>query len=298
MLSISEFDLVVAIVAVWMLLAVVCVYDYNRYDRDAFGYLLAMFSLPIVGIVVSIVYLLRRNEFATLDVWKPELSIIASDSGCTVQTTDDRVLWNCQLPGRENLRRRLLYVFASKPRVGAVFFIGILVFGAAVTDLQREPLVFVLCGFLLVFKILDYLTDSILFKNVTVGVNQHTGVLGWNRHETDNQLFPGHRFVSSYTSKIELESVETVELLRVDQQYLARLSYPYRAPGAPKRLPIPEAQVAWFSKTLTNHGVELQDRTDDDSNDEIISQRLYAGAAELVAVPLFAVIVWFGWLPF
>jgi len=299
MLTVGEFDPVVAIVAVWMLLAFVCVYDWSRYDRDgASGYIVAMFVLPVVGIGVSIVYLLRRNEFATLDVWKPELSIVTSRSGCTVQTTDNRVLWNCQLQGRENFRRRLVYVLASRTPMSEAFFIAPLVVLAAIMGPQGDPFVFVLFGLVFLSMVSDYLGDSNIFANVTVGVDSNTGVLGWNRHENDTQLFPGHRFVVSYIEEIELNSLETVELVRVDQQYLARLSYRASHRHRPKRLPVPEEQVAWFSKTLTDHGVEIQDRTVNDSNDELVSQRLYAGAAKLVSLPLFAVIIWFGWLPF
>lgn len=299
MVPTSAFDIAIGIVGIWFLLTVVCIFDWSRYNRDGgFEYIAAMFFLPVIGIFVSIAYLTRRKQFGTRAVWKPELSTLTYGTGSTVQRTDDRVCWNFQLPGWGNLRRRLVYTLACKPPMNDVIPLGLLVVMLAVTGQPNDPFVFLVFGAVLFFIVLGYLSDSRLFANVTVGVDSNTGSLGWNRHEADNQLFPGHRLFSSYKPEIELDSLETVELLRVDQQYLARLSYSFRSRGSPKLLPIPDEQVAWFSKTLTDHGVELHNRTDDGSNEEIITKRLYGTAAILGMLPLCAVGIWFGWLLF
>ena len=293
MLSIGEFDPVIAVVALWMLLLFVCIVDWARYNRDgAFGYIAAMFFLPVVGIGVSVLYLMRRNQFDTLDVWKPELSIVPSGSGCTVQETDGRILWNCQHRGRKNRRRRLAYALASKPRMDGVYGIGMLVVVVALTELHGEPIMFVLFGLTFVFMLLGYLSDSRTFANITVGIDPNAGVLGVNRHKPEKQLFPGQYIFSSHKNEADFERIETVELVRLDGQYLARLRYQHKRRGRPKLLPVPDEQVALFSETLSEHGVTIEDKTVDDAHEEMITQRLYAGVAKLAAIPLCAVGIW------
>ena len=293
MLSFSEFDPLIAVVAVWFLLTFICVYDYAQYKRDgATGYILAMFFLPVIGIGVSILYLMRRDQFETRDVWKPELSVVPSGLGCTVQETDGRVRWNCQYPGSKNRRRRLKYAFACKARTDGVYFTGILVAFSLLGGLQGSPFVFLLFGVVLFFSISNDLSSARTFANITVGIDPNAGVLGVNRHKPEKQLFPGQYIFSSHKNEADLERIETVELVRFDGQYLARLRYQHKRRGRPKLLPVPDEQVGWFCETLTDHGVEITDRTVDDAHEEMITQRLYAGVAKLAAIPLCAVGIW------
>lgn len=293
MISLSEFDLIIAVVAVWFLLTFICVYDYAQYKRDgATGYILAMVFLPVIGIGVSILYLMRRDQFDTRDVWRPELSVVPSGLGCTVQETDGRVIWNCQYPGSKNRRRRLSYAFACKPRTDGVYFIGILVAFSLLGGLQGSPFVFLLFGVVLLFSISNDLSSARTFANITVGIDPNAGVLGVNWHKPEKQLFPGQYIFSSHKNEADLARIETVELVRFDGQYLARLRYQHKRRGRPKLLPVPDEQVTLFSETLSEHGATIEDKTVDDAHDEMITQRVYAGVAKLAAIPLCAVVLW------
>lgn len=270
----TVFEFVIAVLVIQILLTVICFYDYASYNReDGFEYLLAMFLLPGIGIGLNIFYLMNRKEFGTRDVWRPELSTVSFGSGFTAETVGDRVLWNYRLPGRSNLRQRVLYVVSLR---GSLFGVGMTVVfvGAAVVE---DPTLVVFVTIFLLFwffvRVFGFVWDSRKFRDVTVGINPRTGILA-----TD-------------TTEIEFDSIKNVELVRLNQQYLARISHGMRR-TKPQSIPIPETQVEWFRSTLADHDVELQDRTRDDSNDSVIKQRLYAVPAEL-GLLLGALVFWF-----
>jgi len=270
----TVFELAIAVLVIQFLLTVICFYDYASYNReDGFEYLLAMVLFPGIGIGVNIFYLIRRKEFGTRDVWQPELSTMTFDSGFTVETVEDRVLWNYKLPGRSNLRQRILYVVALK---GGLFGVGLTVVLVGAAVLEDPTLVVFVTIFLLFWylvRVFGFVWDSRKFRDITVGINSRTGTLA-----TD-------------TTEIEFDSIKNVELVCVNQQYLARVSHGMRR-TKPQLFPIPETQVEWFRNTLADHGVELQDRTRDDSNDSVNKQRLYAVPVEL-GLLLCALVFWF-----
>ncbi len=273
MIDLRVFDLVIGLLVIQLLLTVVCFYDYAKHNReDGFEYLLASFFLPGIGIGVNILYLMRRKEFGTRDVWQPEVSTVTFGSGFTVETIQDRVQWNYKLPGRSNFRRRILYVVALQGGLFRVGFTGLLLVWVAV-DEGPIVLIIIFLSFWYVVQIVGFVWDSRKFRDSTVGIDPRSGILAWD------------------TKEIEFDSIKNVELVCVSEQYLARISHGTRRTN-PKLLPIPDTQVEWFRNTLTDHGVEVQDRTRDDSNDRVIKQRMYAVPTEL-GLLLCAVVFWF-----
>jgi len=266
------FDLVIFVLTIQTLLTVICFYDYTRHNRkDGFDYLIASFFLPGIGIGITIFYLMRRKEFGTRDIWQPELSTVTSGPGFTVETDENRVRWNYQLRGWPNLRQRLVYTVALQSNMVGLIILGLLLVWVAMSGWLIEFIIFFL--FVYFLRIFGYVWDSRNFSNVTAGVDSRAGLLAWDGKE------------------LELTSIKNVELVRVSDQYLARISHGSRHTNA-KLLPIPDTQVGWFRKTLTDHDVELEDRTLEDSNDKTIKQRLYVAPAELLGVPLLAVALW------
>ncbi len=267
------FDLVIGLLVIQLLLTFVCFYDYATYNREeGFEYILAMFFLPGIGIGINILYLMNRKEFEVQDVWQPELSTVTVGSGFTVETVRDRVLWNFKLPGRSNFRQRILYVVAFQGGLLRVAFAGLLLVAVVVDD-GPIALIIIFLSFWYVVQIVGFVWDSRKFRDITVGIDPRSGILAWD------------------TKEIELALIKRVELVCVSEQYLARIKYG-RPSTNPKLLPIPDTQVAWFRNTLTDHGVELKDRTRDDSNDRVIKQRMYAVPTEL-GLLLCAVVFWF-----
>jgi len=273
MIDLRMFDLVIGLLVIQLLLTFVCFYDYATYNREeGFEYILAMFFLPGIGIGINILYLMNRKEFEVQDVWQPELSTVTVGSGFTVETVRDRVLWNFKLPGRSNFRQRILYVVAFQGGLLRVAFAGLLLVAVVVDD-GPIALIIIFLSFWYVVQIVGFVWDSRKFRDITVGIDPRSGILAWD------------------TKEIELALIKRVELVCVSEQYLARIKYG-RPSTNPKLLPIPDTQVAWFRNTLTDHGVELKDRTRDDSNDRVIKQRMYAVPTEL-GLLLCAVVFWF-----
>jgi len=262
MIDLHVFDFVIGLLVIQTLLTFVCFYDYAKHNReDGSEYLLAAFFLPGIGIGISILYLIKRKEFGTRDVWQPELSTVTSGSGFTVETVADRVLWKYQLPGQSNFWQRILYVVAFQGSLFRVGFTGLLLVGVVV-DEGPIVLIIIFLSFWYVVQIVGYVWDSRKFRDITVGIDPRSGILAWD------------------TNEVEFDSIKRVELVSVNQQYLARIKHGTPRPNF-KSFPIPDTQVAWFRNTLTDHDVELEDRTHDDSNDRVIKRRMYAVPTEL-----------------
>lgn len=271
MIESGLLEVAISVLVVQTLLTVICFYDYVTYNRkDGSEYLLGAFFLPGIGIVLNILYLMRRNEFATREVWKPDVSTFASESGFTVETDDDRVLWNYRLPGWSNLQQRVVYAVALQAGLFRVGFAGLLLVWGTVSDAPIAAFIIFLLFFYVV-QIVGFVWDSRKFSDITVGIDPRSGILAWD------------------PKQIEFDSIKNVELVCVSEQYLARISHGTRNT---KLLPIPDPQVEWFRNTLTDHGVDVRDRTCDDSNDSVIKLRMYAVPTEL-GLLLCAVGFWF-----
>lgn len=280
----SLFDLALYALGMQFLLAVICFLDTIRHNREStIGYLLAMISLPGVGIIVCLYYLAHREEFPQQDVWTPELSDVTPGTGCVVETTGNEVLWNCQARGLTTLRHRLTYIaVSSKNRFKIATGVGyalIMVLGLRGESDFGDIVVFSAVFF--VASCIYYVLGVREFTNTTVGLDTVTGTLGVKYHSIDHPLVPRYGFIAGDPVDIGPDLIENLELVRVGQECLARIGYDHanRRNKRPKSFLVPAGEVGRLRDTLTNHGVSVQDRTADGTNDRIVRQRIYGTAA-------------------
>lgn len=203
-----------------MVLTLVCFFDAARHKRQNVGpYLFGMILLPGLSVIVGLVYLSRREEFSQREVSTPEVSHVTPGTGCEVQVSGDKILWNSQVRGWATLPRRLSYTLAYKEDVWMMaIFASVPLLYAVVSS---QPSIVLASVGLVSLPWLTHLSNARTFTDTTVEVDTETGIRGVSFHGGDSPLVPGYGFLTGSAEDITPGILETVEIAKVGKQHIA-----------------------------------------------------------------------------
>lgn len=256
------------------ILGILIYMDANRRELD---YPILYFygvSIPLVGFLILVAYLSRREELPTRDLSLPSATETAGEA-----------VWTIENRGIRQLLRRLAYIIQDGDTLWRVAVAGppILLILTVFVDSRVAMVLFLFCCLFW----LTYLGTVRAFTNTTIRLDPTDSTIEVTWRGGDHPLSP-----SGGEQEIDLTDAQRAEFRCVGAQPLIKFQYERRFSSNLRTLLVPSDQLDVLRDTLTAHEIPFRDRIQDGTSRTVVWRRNIEGLISLVVIPLGAAFVW------